>query len=40
MSVLLLDSIVDKHGIDIEADLLKMVKVSCMFLSAFLMTIG
>lgn len=27
MSALLLDSIVDKHAIDIEADYLKMVKV-------------
>jgi hypothetical protein len=33
MSVLLLDSIVDKHAIDIEADYLKMIKVSCIFLS-------
>jgi hypothetical protein len=34
MSVLLLDSIVDKHAIDIEDDYLKMVKVSFFFLSA------
>jgi hypothetical protein len=33
MSVLLLDSIVDKHAIDIEADHLKMIKVSCIFVS-------
>jgi len=34
MSALLLDSIVDKHAIDIEDDYLKMVKVSFFFLSA------
>jgi len=32
MSVLLLDSIVDKHAIDIENDYLKMVKVRIILL--------
>jgi hypothetical protein len=36
MSALLLDSIVDKHAIDIEDDYLKMVKVSFFFLSAII----
>ena len=34
MSALLLDNIVDKHAIDIEPDYLKIVKVSCILLSA------
>jgi hypothetical protein len=34
MSALLLDNIVDKHSIDIEPDYLKIVKVSCILLSA------
>lgn len=30
MSALLLDSIVDKHAIDIEPDYLKVIKVNCI----------
>ena len=39
MSAQLLDSIVDKHAIDIEPDYLKIVKVSCILLSAFVVAL-